>query len=148
MLPCNSCIPICWKTEMQFKLKNCNSEKFSNKLRLTAYMPTSLQHNLSTLPSSYQLNPIQGVSWADDSGGGKNACGTYFGHISSTEAPIFMKFETYVYKIVFDHQSNFHKDPCKDSRARGENACTSDALQRFRSEATKIEKMRFSAIFE
>ena len=26
--------------------------------------------------------------------------------------------------------------------------CTSDALQRFRSEATKIEKMRFSAIFE
>ena len=32
--------------------------------------------------------------------------------------------------------------------ARGENAYTSDALQRFRSEVTKIEKMRFSAIFE
>ena len=64
------------------------------------------------------------------------------------EARIFMKFETYVHKIVFDHQPNFHKDPCKDARARGENARTSDALQRFRSEATKIEKMRFSAIFE
>ena len=76
------------------------------------------------------------------------ACATYFGHISSMEAQIFMKFETYVYKIVFDHQPNFHKDPCKDARARGENARTSDALQRFRSEATKIEKMRFSAIFE
>ena len=59
-----------------------------------------------------------------------------------------MKFETYVYKIVFDQQPNFHKDSCKDARARGENARTNDALQRFRSEATKIEKMRFSAIFE
>ena len=76
-------------------------------------------------------------------GGGKNACATYFGHISSTEARIFMKFETYVHKIVTDH-----KDPCKDANARGENARTCDALQRFISESTKIEKMRFSAIFE
>ena len=59
-----------------------------------------------------------------------------------------MNFETYVNKIELDHQPNFHKDPCKDARARGENARTSDALQRFRSEETKIEKMRFSAIFE
>ena len=43
------------------------------------------------------------------------ACTTYFGHISTMEAWIFMKFETYVYKIVFDHQPNFHKDPCKDA---------------------------------
>ena len=35
-----------------------------------------------------------------------------------------MKFETYVYKIVLDHQPNFHKDPCKDARARGVNART------------------------
>ena len=69
-------------------------------------------------------------------------------NISLTEAQIFMKFETYVYKIVLDHQPNFHKDPCKDARARGENARTCDALQRFRSESTKIKKMRFSAIFE
>ena len=61
-------------------------------------------------------------------GGGKNACATYFGHISSTEARIFMKFETYVHKIVLNHQPNFHKDPCKDARARGENARTCDAL--------------------
>ena len=52
----------------------------------------------------------------------------YFANISATEAQIFMKFETYVYKIVFDHQPNFHKDPCKDARARGENARTCDAL--------------------
>ena len=81
-------------------------------------------------------------------GGGKNACATYFGHISSMEARIFMKFETYVHKIVLDHQPNFHRDPCKDARARGENARTCDALQRFRSETTKIKKMRFSSIFE
>ena len=58
-----------------------------------------------------------------------------------------MKFETYVHKIVLDHQPNFHKDPCKDARARGENARTCDALQRFKSESTRIKKMRFSAIF-
>ena len=59
------------------------------------------------------------------------------------EAWILMKFETYVHKIVLDHQLNFHKDPCKDACARGENACTCDALQRFRSESTKIKKMGF-----
>ena len=32
------------------------------------------------------------------------------------EAPIFMKCETYVQKIVLDHQPNFHKNPCKDAR--------------------------------
>ena len=58
-----------------------------------------------------------------------------------------MKFETYVHKIVLDHQPNFHKDPCKDARARDENMHTCDALQRFRSESTKIKKMRFSAFF-
>ena len=59
-----------------------------------------------------------------------------------------MKFETYAHKIVPDHQLNFHKDPCKDARTRGENARTCDALQKFRYESTKIKKMRFSAIFE
>ena len=50
--------------------------------------------------------------------------------ISSMEARIFMKFETYVHKIVLDHQPNFHKDACKDARAQDENAHTCDALQR------------------
>ena len=68
--------------------------------------------------------------------------------IQGGEARIFMKFETYVHKIILDHQLTFHKDPCKDARARGENARTCDALQRFRSESTKIKKMSFSAIFE
>ena len=78
---------------------------------------------------------------------GKNPCATYFCHISSIEARIFMKFETYVHKIILDHQPNLYKDPCKDARARGETAHTCDALQRFRSESTNIKKMRFSAIF-
>ena len=68
-------------------------------------------------------------------------------NISLTEAHIFMKFETYVYKIVLDHQPNFYKDPCKDACTQGKNARTCDALQRFRSETTKIKKMCFSVIF-
>ena len=64
------------------------------------------------------------------------------------EARIVMKFEIYVHKIILDPQLNVHKDPCKDARARCENERTCDALQRFRSESTKIMKMRFSAVFE
>ena len=37
--------------------------------------------------------------------------------------------ETYVHKIVLDHQPNFHKDPCKDARARGVNARTRDEMR-------------------
>ena len=80
--------------------------------------------------------------------GGPELSATYFGHISSMEARIFIKFETKVHKVVLNHQPNFHEDLCKDARARGENAKTCDALQRFRSKSTKIKKMRFSAIFE
>ena len=53
--------------------------------------------------------------------GGEKKNGKNFEHISSTEARIFMKFETYAHKIVIYHQPNFHKDPRKDARARGEN---------------------------
>ena len=114
--------------ELKHTSKNLKCEK----------CPKAFQSKHSRLS---HLNPIKG-------GGGKNACATYFGHISSMEARIFIKFETYVHKIILDHQLNFHKYPCKDARARGENARTCDALQRFRSESTKIKKMRFSAIFE
>ena len=69
-------------------------------------------------------------------------------NIFSTEARILMKYKAYAPEIVVYHQPNFHKDPCKDGRTRGKNARTCDALQRFRSESTKIKKMRFSAIFE
>ena len=47
-------------------------------------------------------------------------------NISLTEAQIFMKFVTYVYEKVLDHQPNFHKDRCKDARARGINTATCD----------------------
>ena len=42
-----------------------------------------------------------------------------------------MKFETYVHKIVIDHQPNFHKDPCKAACTRGVNARwkTSDEMR-------------------
>ena len=39
-----------------------------------------------------------------------------------------MKFETYVYKIVIDHQPNFYKDPCKDASAPVLNARTRDEM--------------------
>ena len=40
-----------------------------------------------------------------------------------------MKFETYAHKIVVNQQPNFHKDPCKDARARGINARTRDEMR-------------------
>ena len=61
---------------------------------------------------------------------------------------VHIHIDTCAHKIVGYHQPNFYKDPCKDARAQVENARTCDALQRFRSESTKIKKMRFSAIFE
>ena len=51
-----------------------------------------------------------------------------------------MKFETCVHKIVLDHLPNFHKDPCKDARAQGENARTCDALQKFKNESTFLNR--------
>ena len=93
----------------------------------------------------YIFNPIQGVpELRIQVGEGKNACATYFGHISSMEARIFMKFETYVHKIVLEHQPNFHKDPCKDALAQGENVRT----YQFQNKSTKNKKIRFSAIFD
>ena len=44
-----------------------------------------------------------------------------FANISTMKAPIFMKFETYIHKIVKNHQMIFRKDPCTDSRTRGVN---------------------------
>ena len=54
---------------------------------------------------------------------------------------IFMKFETFVHKII--PPTKFYKDPRKVVRARGENARTCDALQRFRSESKKSRKCVF-----
>ena len=44
-----------------------------------------------------------------------------FANISATKASIFMKFETYIYKIVKNYQMIFRKDPCTDARTRGVN---------------------------
>ena len=41
-----------------------------------------------------------------------------FANISTTKAPIFMKFETYIHKIVKNHQMIFRKDPCKHAPTR------------------------------
>ena len=57
-----------------------------------------------------------------------------FVNISAMEAQINMKFETYIIKIVKNHQMSFRKDPCTDACTRGvivcahvssrQNACT------------------------
>ena len=44
-----------------------------------------------------------------------------FANISATKAPIFMKFETYIYKIVQSYQMIFCKDPCTHAGTRGIN---------------------------
>ena len=44
-----------------------------------------------------------------------------FANISATEAQIFMKFETYLYKIVKNPQIIFRKDPCRHARTRDVN---------------------------
>ena len=45
----------------------------------------------------------------------------YFANISATKAPIFMKFETYIHKILKNYQMIFCKDPCTHPRKRGGN---------------------------
>ena len=47
----------------------------------------------------------------------------HFANISSTKARIFMKFETYVHKIVKNYQKIFRKDPCTHAHTRGVNVC-------------------------
>ena len=42
-----------------------------------------------------------------------------FANISVTKARIFMKFETYIYKIIKNYQTIFRKDPCTHARTRG-----------------------------
>ena len=46
-----------------------------------------------------------------------------FANISATEAQIFMKFETYLHKVVKNRQIIFRKYPCKDARTRGVSVC-------------------------
>ena len=44
-----------------------------------------------------------------------------FANISATKARIFMKFETYIHKIVKNYQKIFHKDPCRQAHTRDVN---------------------------
>ena len=44
-----------------------------------------------------------------------------FANISATKAQIFMKFETFICKIVQNHQLIFRKDPCTHAHTRGAN---------------------------
>ena len=44
-----------------------------------------------------------------------------FANNCATKAWIFMKFETYVHKIVKNYQKIFRKDPCTHARTRGVN---------------------------
>ena len=46
-----------------------------------------------------------------------------FVNIFATKAPIFLKFETYIYKTVKNYQMIFRKDPCSQAHTRGVNVC-------------------------
>ena len=44
-----------------------------------------------------------------------------FANISSTIAPIFMKLQTNIHKIIKNDHKIFRKDPCTNARTRGKN---------------------------
>ena len=44
-----------------------------------------------------------------------------FANISAMKAPIFMKFVTYIHKIVKNYQKIFRKDPCTNAYTRDKN---------------------------
>ena len=46
-----------------------------------------------------------------------------FANISATKARIFIKFQTYIHKIVKNDQKIFRKDPCAHAHTRGVNVC-------------------------
>ena len=48
-------------------------------------------------------------------------CEYNFANISATKAPIFMKFDTQVCKMIKSHQNNFREDPCTHARKRNAN---------------------------
>ena len=54
----------------------------------------------------------------------------YFANISTTKAPIFMKFEAFIHEIVKNYQIIFCKDPCIHTRTRGVNVCARDLSRR------------------
>ena len=99
----------------QLLYKSCNSFWFipTPHVKLLDILLIFRQHAASIYGFFCQSVPLVSVSKKN------SKC-----NISWTENQIFMKFETYVYKIVLAHQPNFHKDPCKDARARGVNART------------------------
>ena len=44
-----------------------------------------------------------------------------FANISATKTPIFMKFKTYIHKILKNYLLIFRKDPCTHARTRDKN---------------------------
>ena len=69
-------------------------EKSNFAYNMQFFIHLKLSHTKQGFPFTFPLNSIQGGPELTIQGGGKNACATYFGHISSMEARIFMKFET------------------------------------------------------
>ena len=49
-------------------------------------------------------------------------------NIFATKAPIFIKFDTYILKIVKNYQKKFRKDPCTHARTREVNVPARDEL--------------------
>ena len=51
-----------------------------------------------------------------------------FANISATKTRIFMKFETYIHKILKNYLLIFRKDLCTFAHTRGKNMCTRVSL--------------------
>ena len=59
-----------------------------------------------------------------------------FANISATKAPILMKFETKLHKIVNNNQHHFCKDPNTHARTRSINVCA-HVLSRVRASTAR-----------
>ena len=62
------------------------------KCKISLGSATFIQSRLLSHVTHFSF--LSNKRFSSKGGGGKNACATYFGHISSMEAWIFMKFET------------------------------------------------------
>ena len=71
--------------------------------------------------------------------------GSQKSNISSTKAPMFLKFKTQVHQIVSDYQKDCHKDPCMQTRARVENVCA--LIQDLTSKCPQPRKLRIRIFF-
>ena len=60
-----------------------------------------------------------------------------FANISATKGQIFLKFKTYIYKIVKNYQMIVCKDPYTDARTQGVNVCAPVCMDLYKKSCNK-----------